>query len=329
MAITVHLAQFEGPLALLLYLIREQEMDIFDINIHQITTQYLEYIKSMKKLDLEVAGDFVAMASTLIQIKSRMLLPQHGEGEEAGEVVDPRKELVQKLLEYQKFQKLSKELYERPLLGRDVFTRGERTVIEASEEGEIQTDENPLFSLIKAYRSALKAMKKTVHRVSSELQSIAERILEMKDLLLVGQTRTFQELLPAHGEMKANVVLVTFLSLLELAKMGFVSLFQSETLADIHVQAKRPIEKDVVSQVESYDAVNAEETANALFSASARTTTTIELDEPEALQGDSETASLDLAEKIELIEADAATDEDILAEEQRLAEEDRKNEMGV
>ncbi len=320
MALTVHLERFEGPLALLLYLIREQEMDIFDININQITNQYLEYIKSMKKLDLEVAGEFVAMAATLIQIKSKMLLPSH-EGE-AGEeqALDPRKELVQRLVEYQKFQKLSKELYERPLLGRDVYARGEKTALDPLDEGEIVTEENPLFSLIKSYRFVLKSMKKTVHRVAGELKSISERILEIKESLIVGQRRRFQDLMPEVDKKDPNLVLVTFLSLLELAKIGFVSLFQNEAYADIHVETKKAIEKDVVSQVEGYENVNAAQKADEIFAQS------ISLNEVDALQGDSEEASLGLAEGIEFIEADGASDEDILEEEKRLELEESQKE---
>ena len=103
MSIRVQLQQFEGPLDLLLYLIRKEEMDIFNINIVEITKQYFEYIKLMKEFDLEIAGDFIAMASTLIHIKSKMLLPQYDENGEVVEQEDPRKELVQKLLEYEKF----------------------------------------------------------------------------------------------------------------------------------------------------------------------------------------------------------------------------------
>src|SRR5262245_29962991 len=158
MSIHVQLERFEGPLGLLLHLIREQEMDIFNINIHQITRQYLEYIKTMRRLDLEVAGEFVAMAATLIHIKSRMLLPTYNEeGEEVQE--DPRKDLVQKLLEYEKIKELSQQLYKLPLLGRDVFKRGERAEIESLEEGELILDENPLYALIAAYRAAIKNMK--------------------------------------------------------------------------------------------------------------------------------------------------------------------------
>src|SRR5216110_3153130 len=101
MSINIQLPKFEGPLGLLLYLIRKEEMDIFDIKINEITKQYLDYIKLMQELDLEVAGEFVAMASTLIHIKSRMLLPSYDENGEIIENEDPRKELVQRLLEYQ------------------------------------------------------------------------------------------------------------------------------------------------------------------------------------------------------------------------------------
>lgn len=321
MALTVHLERFEGPLALLLYLIREQEMDIFDININHITKQYLEYIKSMKKLDLEVAGEFVAMAATLIQIKSKMLLPSH-EGEDSEEdAEDPRKELVQRLVEYQKFQKLSKELYERPLLGRDVYARGVKESLEPLSEGDIVVDENPLFSLIKSYRLVLKSMKKTVHRVMGELKSIAERILEIKEALVVGQRKRFQDLMPEEDKKDSNLVLVTFLSLLELAKMGFISLFQSETLSDIHVETKKSIEKDVVSQVEGYENVDAESKAEEIIFQSQ-----VSLEETEALQGDSEEARLGLNDQLDFVEADGATDEEILAEEQKIESELQRDE---
>ena len=223
-------------------------MDVFNINVNQITRQYLEYIKTMRRLDLEVAGEFVAMAATLIHLKSRMLLPQYNEeGEEV--VEDPRKELVQKLVEYKKYQELSGQLYQRPLLGRDVMVRGEREKVEAADEAELVLAENPLFSLISAYRFACKNMKKGVHKVSSELQSIAARIMEMKDLLVIGRRVLFRDLLNKNAEAKGNHVLVTFLSLLELAKMGFVAVFQAEPLSDIHVEPKRAVDRDVVSNV--------------------------------------------------------------------------------
>lgn len=310
MSIHIHLERFEGPLGLLLYLIRQEEMDIFDINIHQITRQYLEYIKAMRKLDLEVAGEFVAMAAQLLHIKSRMLLPQY-DGEEGGEEAqDPRKELVQKLVEYQKIQELSKQLYDRPLLGRDVFARGECEDFEALEEGEVVVDENPLFSLIAAYRHAIKNMKKTLHRVVGDLQSIASRILEMKEKLIIGQRIGFNQLITETGPTMTSQVLVTFLSILELARMNLISVFQSEAFAEIFVEGKQVIEGDVVSRVENFDNVGAEAKAEALMEKSAQLTlheTEIE-DEPAAVETD--------------WSADAATDDEILAEENRIMNEE-------
>lgn len=259
MSITVQLPKFEGPLGLLLYLIRKEEMDIMDIKIHEITKQYLEYIKLMKELDLEVAGEFIAMASTLIQIKSRMLLPQYNENGEVVEAEDPRKELVQKLLEYQKYQEAAKLLYDRPLVGRDVWLRGVRESLHEKEE-EIVLEDNALFSLISSYRRALRSMKKKVHEVAAKAQSIASRVLEIKDRLLVGQKVTLMDLVSAT-EDRARQALITFLSLLELAKMGFVGLYQTEVYADIWIDTKKPIETDVLSRVEEYDSMRADEVA--------------------------------------------------------------------
>jgi segregation and condensation protein A len=314
MSIHVHLERFEGPLALLLYLIRQEEMDIFDINIHQITRQYLEYIKTMRKLDLEVAGEFVAMAATLLHIKSRMLLPQY-DGEEGAEseAVDPRKELVQKLVEYQKIQELSKQLYERPLLGRDVFARGECEDFEALEEGDIVTEENPLFSLIAAYRHAVKNMKKTLHRIVGDLQSISTRIMEMKDRILIGQRVGFSQLITERGPGATGQVLVTFLSLLELARMNLISVFQTEPFAEIYVEGVRPIEGDMISRVENFDSVNASAKADALIENAQLTLQEVEMEE-EAAPVANEWA------------ADAATDDEILAEETRILSEETHGE---
>ncbi len=251
--ISVHLRQFEGPLSLLLYLIRKEEMAIFDINIHEITRQYFDYIRIMRELDLEVAGEFVSMAATLIHIKSKMLLPQY---DEQGEVIadeDPRKELVQKLLEYQKYQEASKTLYERPLLGRDVWKRGLKEGLpESAEEIQVESD-GGLFALISAYRLVLRNIKNNVHRVKEKLQSIASRIMELRFCLVVGE-RIELKCLIDDQERPRPQLLITFLSLLELCKMGFVSVFQSEPYSSIHIQTLKAIEEDSISQVEEYEA---------------------------------------------------------------------------
>jgi segregation and condensation protein A len=313
LSIHVHLERFEGPLGLLLYLIRQEEMDIFDININQITKQYFEYIKTMRKLDLEVAGEFVAMAATLLHIKSRMLLPQY-DGDPNGEPIeDPRKELVQKLVEYQKIQELSKQLYARPLLGRDVFTRGERENFTAVEEGELIVEENPLFSLIAAYRHSVKAMKKTIHRVLGELQSISGRIMEMKERLLVGQRVGFNTFITVtEGPALSSQILVTFLSLLELAKMNFVSLFQAETFSEIHVETKKEIDRDVLSAVEDYQNVESAQKADDIINKANQAQ--LQLSEAEMTFDEDEVEAAAPAAWAE----EAATDEEILAEETRL-----------
>ena len=265
MSYLVHLQQFEGPLGLLLYLIRKEEMDIFDINVGEITNQYFDYIRQMKELDLEVAGEFVAMAATLIQIKSRMLLPQYNDEGEAIESEDPRKELVQKLLDYQKYQDAAKQLYERPLLGRDVFLRGTRENLYDSDEGEIIIEEDGLFSLISAYRKSVKRALKAVHRVKAKVQSIAERVMEVQHRLIVGTRVMLSELIQIGDAPKRTQLLVTFLSMLELGRMGYVSLFQSETYGEIYVDPIKPIERNVLERVQEFDSGDAEAIAKSIM----------------------------------------------------------------
>lgn len=323
MSIHVQLDRFEGPLGLLLHLIREQEMDIFNINIHPITKQYLDYIKAMRRLDLEVAGEFIAMAATLLHIKSKMLLPQYDE--EGNEIVpeDPRKELVQKLLEYKKIKELSIDLYKLPLLNRDVFARGFREDVESLEEGELILEEKPLFSLIAAYRFAMKNAKKGVHKVGDALQSISQRIMEMKDLLAIGRRVLFGQFITEQeaGAKRSGQVLLTFLSLLELAKMGFVSLFQSDNLGDIHVEAKKVIDRDVIAQAENYDTVNAASVADAIFNKqmSLDESAVVSEDMPdEEVQGE---LDIEGAASVDVPFEEIATDADIEAEEALIAKE--------
>jgi segregation and condensation protein A len=315
MSIRVQLQQFEGPLDLLLYLIRKEEMDIFNINVVEITKQYFEYIKLMKEFDLEIAGDFIAMASTLIHIKSKMLLPQYDENGEVVEQEDPRKELVQKLLEYEKFKEASKSLYERPLLNRDVWARGMREKLEVQDD-EIELEDNALFSLIGSYRKAVKSLHKRVHKVNVKLQSISSRILEIRDFIRPGTTRRMAELLTSAGDriQRSRQALITFLSLLELGKLGFVGLYQTETYGDIHIQGKKEIDGDVLSKVEDYGVINNEDVANQLFAKQAVADLESEL---EAV--DMEATQMTFADQSEEAVVDIATDEEIFAAEAELA----------
>ncbi len=333
-SIRVQLQQFEGPLDLLLYLIRKEEMDILNINIVEITKQYLDFIKLMKEFDLEVAGDFIAMASTLIQIKSKMLLPQYDENGDVVENIDPRKELVQKLLEYEKYKEASKALYDRPLLNRDVWARGIREKLEVSND-EIELEENALFSLISSYRKAMKTLHKKIHKVNVKLQSIASRILEMSTRLIPGSTVRMAELFSADISERierSRQALITFLSLLELGKMGYVGLYQTENYGDIYIQTKKVIEGDVVSRVEEYGSINSDQVADSLFAKSARLT------EQELALLDQEEDALESAPKAQmsftetesvLSTDDIASDDEILAAEGELETDIPFNEEQV
>lgn len=251
----VQLPLFEGPLALLLYLIKKEEMDIMDIKIHQITHQYLEYIKMMKEMDLEVAGEFVAMAATLIQIKSQMLLPHYNEQGEEIEAEDPRKVLVQKLIEYQRYQEASQMLAERPWLGRDIYPRGVREKFE--QETEIDIEDNALFGLISMFRKVIRTAEKRVHKVAKKMQSIAGRIAEMRSCLVLNIKVPLRTLL-SKAEHRRQELLITFLSSLEMAKMGFVRLFQSNTFEEIYIEAVKNLDDISLSRVEEYE-TNTEE----------------------------------------------------------------------
>lgn len=268
MGIRVQLQQFEGPLDLLLYLIRKDEMDIFNINIVDITKQYFDYIKMMKEFDIEMAGDFIAMAATLIHIKSKMLLPQYDENGEVLEQEDPRKELVQKLLEYEKYKEAAKSLYERPLLNRDVWARGIREKLEAKED-EIELEDNALFSLIGSYRKAMKSLYKKIHKVNVKLQSISSRIMEMSQFLRPGSMVRMVDLYSTQITEqieKSRHALITFLSLLELGKLGFVNLYQTDVYGDIVIQTRKEIEGDVLSKVEEYGNLDVNQITQNLFS---------------------------------------------------------------
>ena len=243
----VQLDLFEGPLDLLLYLIKKNELDITDIPIADITEQYLEYIKMMKDLNLDIASEYLVMAATLTQIKSRMLLPTPEEGE--AEEEDPRAELIRQLLEYQRYKEAADVLISREVLGRDTFVRSmhEEEVVEPEGPGV----EASLFELLDAFRSVLKKATDagageevvTLEDFSQYRISLAQRMDEI--LLLLGkavekypveQGIPFEELF--EGEMTRGFIVVTFLSLLELIRQKLVRIFQMELFGRIWVRPR-------------------------------------------------------------------------------------------
>jgi segregation and condensation protein A len=230
---TFRLEGFEGPLDLLLHLIQKNELDIFNIPISLVTEQYLEYLQLMKVLNLDIAGEYLLMAATLLHIKSKMLLPKSSEGEEEEEEEDPRAELVRRLLEYQKYKNAALEMEKRPLLDRDVFVRLASPEPEEGPEEE-RIDAN-LFELLEAFRQVLKRVKpETVHEVILEHLSVEAKIQEI--LALLGKENrsiAFHRLFPEQASRR--VVVVTLLAILELVKMKRIRIFQLAAFETIRI----------------------------------------------------------------------------------------------
>lgn len=231
-AYTFRLEGFEGPLDLLLHLIQKNELDIFNIPIALITEQYLEYLQLMKVLNLDMAGEYLLMASTLLHIKSKMLLPKSSEGEEEEEE-DPRAELVRRLLEYQKYKQAAVELEKRPLLDRDVFIR--LVAAEPEPEPEEEKIEVNLFELLEAFRKVLERVKpEAFHQVILEHLSVEDKIQEILTLLgRENRSMAFHRLFPEQASRR--VVVITLLAILELVKMRRIRIFQLAPFETIRV----------------------------------------------------------------------------------------------
>ncbi len=229
----IKLEIFEGPLDLLLHLIRKNEVDIFDIPINIITDQYLEYIDMMKALNINVAGDFLVMASTLVHIKSRLLLP---EKDEDGDEVDPREEITRPLLEYLQFRELAGELSERSMLDRDVFNRVPVNDYSDFEPEDVPLDVN-LFQLMDAFKRILESnIPDAEITFSSDRVSVKDRISHILDSLKEKTTLFFKELFKKDRTVAEFVV--TFLAVLELVHIGLVRVYQPSMDSEIRLEAR-------------------------------------------------------------------------------------------
>ena len=227
----ITLGEFAGPLDLLLYLIKKEQANIFDIPVAKITNQYVLYIKLMKKLDIAVAADFLVMAATLIEIKSKMLLPREPSEELGEDIEDPRQELVDRLLEYERYKSAAQMLYERTTVEQAIFQRGK-----------IDTDENnaeinaSVFDLLNVFQKIIARHKDEVqmeiHReeisLADMLKNLKRRLLEFKEL----------SVLAFFEEMHTKRELVTaFVAVLEIARTEGIRLTQSSTFGDIILRA--------------------------------------------------------------------------------------------
>ncbi len=231
-ALAVFLDTFEGPLDLLLYLIRRQNMNILEINVAQITEQYMDYINLAEQMRFELAADYLLMAATLAEIKSRMLLPRPAQ--ESDDEDDPRAELIRRLQEYERYKKAAEDLDTLPRLHRDHFpTQVERESLERTKR---QPDVS-LQDLLLALTEVLKRSEMfESHQVARERLSTRERMSRILSLLSAEAFTPFGRLFDA-SEGRAGVV-VTFLALLELIKSHLIELVQVEVFGDIHVRAR-------------------------------------------------------------------------------------------
>lgn len=229
----VRLEKFEGPLDLLLHLIKKNEINIYDIPIALITQQYLEYLSLMKSLNLSVAGEFLVMAATLVQIKSRMLLPvnEHEADEEDGP--DPREELIRRLLEYKRYKDAASQLDNRERIWREVFVRDQ--VPEAvSQSSETPLEEVTLFDLVDALQTVLlRTSDQQLMEIAPENLTVKDRMNAILEALQAKESVTFLSLFENH--CYRTLIIVTFLALLELTRLRLVRLFQAETFGPILV----------------------------------------------------------------------------------------------
>ncbi len=232
MGYKIRLEIFEGPLDLLLYLIKKEELDIYDIPITKITAQYLEYLNMMQLLDLDVAGEFLVMAATLMQIKSKMLLPPDPSGE-TQEELDPRAELVRRLLEYKAFKDAADKLRVFEADRSGIFTR-------VGAEPELGADDSPffegtLFDLMTAFAKVLKAIPKTdPHEVEKDEFSVSEKVHELFHRLVKEPVIYFSRLFAA-AKNKFEAI-TTFLAVLELIRLKEVSVSQMDQFGEIEIR---------------------------------------------------------------------------------------------
>ncbi|MEQ8888796.1 MAG: segregation/condensation protein A, partial [Sandaracinaceae bacterium] len=239
----ISLPDFEGPLDLLLHLIRKHELDILDLPIAFVTERYLQYVTLMEKLDLDIASEYLVMAATLAHIKSKMLLPQEPDDqddEEPEDEIDPRAELIRRLLEYQKYKVAAEQLGSRPIPGRDVFGRGSEA---PRASGPPPLASTSLFKLLDAFNSVLKrAQADLAFEITPEGVSIQDRMRQLTDVLRERREVRFEDLFEEN--VTVYDLVITFMAILEMAKRRLVKIYQSDAHSPIHLRSTVVSEDD-------------------------------------------------------------------------------------
>lgn len=256
MSVLYKLNSFEGPLDLLLHLIDKAEIDIHEVSISEITDQYMEYLHAMKELELEVTSEFLVMAATLLAIKSKQLLPKPPVFEDEYEDwpddgLDPRDELIQKLVEYRKFKQIAEQLREKEFERSLVYSREPEDMTPFMKEEKVNPVEGLLVSdLIAAFQKALRraARRNVVATVQRDEISVKDRIRDIVDVLKQYETVRFSRLI--RENMDRHEVVVTFLAILELMKMKHIHCFQHQLFDDIVIHWRGEASESGLSEIE-------------------------------------------------------------------------------
>jgi len=249
----VDLDVFEGPLDLLLYLIKREEVDIYNIPIERITRQYMEYLSLMRMLDLNIAGEFIVMAATLMMIKSRMLLPVEERPDMEEEADDPRWDLVRQLIEYKKFKDAALRLQDREFLQENIFPSGGAIVAIDKDEAGVVLQDVSLFDLIGAFREMLsKAKPEELGEIEGYRYTVEDQIVRILRTVRAGQSVRFAELFTADASRYE--IICTFLGLLELIRLRQVAVTQEERFGDILVSGLAESEPALATPEGAWDA---------------------------------------------------------------------------
>jgi segregation and condensation protein A len=233
----VDIEEFEGPLDLLLHLIKINEIDVYDIPISAIVKQYIEYIEMMENFNIEIAGDFIVMAATLMRIKARMLVPNPNSDEDDDFMEDPRAELVERLLEYKKFKELSYHLGEKLKKSCDIFSRNFVVAEQSDKRGIVNIVGTDLFNLLSSYKTILtKLDRRLPEEIEGEEYSVEEKSGTIVEKLQFVKFVRFTELFQNVRSRKELVT--TFLAVLELIKIGQIKVEQNELFNEIYIYRK-------------------------------------------------------------------------------------------
>lgn len=225
--------EFEGPLDLLLHLIKENKMDIMNIEIEKITEQYISYLNEQEKMNLEIASEYLVMASELIELKSKLLLPNPKIEETEEEQIDPREELVNRLLEYQAYKEITKVLKEKEELRKEIYTKSPENIKNYIEEDTKLSSDITLDDLVEAFKKYLERKKESKPlktKVTTNEISVSSRRLEIKSILKKKSKVSFFELFPV---LNKEYIVATFLAILEMAKNKELKITQNKNFDDI------------------------------------------------------------------------------------------------